>query len=189
MTVISRFTICRRTARYSQAGFTLLEMAIASFVLVVGLLGGMALLIMAMANNNRSKLDSTATVLSQMTLELIGSVPANSSATVTVVDCNPTTSSASHTVSTAGSSSGLGGPLTSGGNMDFTQSAVSGYSMTYYSCQASTGDRQATYDVRWNVKALTTNAKLVVVAAREIGGDTHANYFAIPVSLRMIVGL
>jgi hypothetical protein len=153
------------------------------------LMGGMALLITAMANNGRSKFDSTATILSQITTEVIGSVPANSSASVTIVDCNPSSSAASHTISTAGSSSGAGGPLTSGGNIDFTQSTVSGYSMSYYVCQASTGDRQATYDVRWNIKTLSADTKLVVVAARKIGGDTHANFFAIPVSLRSIVGL
>jgi len=187
--VVQAFKHGESAVRHPQAGFTLIEMLIATLVLVVGLMGGMALIITAMANDNRSKMDSSATVLSQMTMEMIASVPANSSSSVTIIDCNPTSSSASHTVSTAASTSGAGAPLTSGGAIDFTQSTVSGYSMSYYACQASTGDRQATYDVRWNVKTLSSNAKLVVVAAREVGGNTHANFFAVPVSLRMIVGL
>jgi prepilin-type N-terminal cleavage/methylation domain-containing protein len=177
-----------RADRNPESGFTLVEMLIAALVLLVGLTAGMALIISAMANNNRSKMDSTATILSQMTIEMISSVPANLTSSVTVVDCNPNSSSASHTLYSTGSGGGSGAPL-SGGAIDFTQSAVTGYSMTYYSCQASTGDRQALYDVRWNIKTLSVNAKLVTVAARSTGGDTRANFLAIPVSLKMIVGL
>lgn len=172
-----------------EAGFTLIEMLIATFVLSAGLMGGMALLVTAIANNSRSKIDSAATVLSQMTTEVISSVTASSSSSVSVVDCNPNSSSASHSLSTAATTSGAGAPLTSSGAIDFSQAAVSGYSMIYYSCQASTGDRQVSYDVRWNVKKLSANAKLVVVAARQVGVNKHGNYFAVPVSLRVIVGL
>jgi prepilin-type N-terminal cleavage/methylation domain-containing protein len=174
--------------RKLDAGFTLVEMMMAALILLVGLLAGMALIITAMANNNRSKNDSSATVLSQMTIETIAAVPANATTSMTVVDCNPTSSSASHTINTTGSSSGSGAPLT-GGVIDFTQSTVNGYSMTYYGCQASTGDRQLTYDVRWNIKTLSPDAKLVTVAAMPIGVSSHANFFAVPVTLKMIVGL
>jgi Tfp pilus assembly protein PilV len=175
--------------RNSEAGFTLLEMAIAGLVMLVGLTAGMTLIIMAMANNNRSKNDSSATILSQMTLEMISTVTASATTNVTIVDCNPTSGSASHTIYTTGATgSGAGAPL-SGGAIDFTQSTVTGYAMTYYGCQASTGDRQETYDVRWNIKTLSSSAKLVTVAAKPIGGSTHSNFFAIPVSLTMIVGL
>jgi Tfp pilus assembly protein PilV len=176
------------TIRNPEAGFTLIEMAIAGFVLLVGLTAGMMLIVTAMANDNRSKMDSSATILSQMTIETIAAVPASASTNMTVVDCNPTTSSASHTISTTGSTGGAGAPL-SGGAIDFTQSAVTNYSMTYYGCQASTGDRQMLYDVRWNIKTLSTNAKLVTVAAKPIAGGTGANFLAVPVSLTMIVGL
>jgi hypothetical protein len=121
-------------------------------------------------------------------------VPANATASstpssnVTVTDCNPTSSAASHTLNTLGSSGGAGAALT-GGAIDFGQSTVSGYSMIYYGCQASTGDRQATYDVRWNVKTISANAKLVTVAAQRTGATSSANRFAVPVSLRTIVGL
>jgi prepilin-type N-terminal cleavage/methylation domain-containing protein len=173
----------------SEAGFSLVEMLIAAVVLLVGLTAGMLLILTAMANNNRSKMDSTATILSQMTIEMIAAVPANATTNMTVVDCNPTSGSASHTVYTTGSSGGAGAPLTSGGSIDFTQATVTGYSMTYYGCQASTGDRQALYDVRWNIKTLSVNAKLVTVAAVQTGTNTHANFLAVPVSLKMIVGL
>jgi prepilin-type N-terminal cleavage/methylation domain-containing protein len=174
--------------RISVAGFTLIETLIAAAILSVGLMGGMALIITAMANDSRSKNDTSSTVLAQMTIETIAAVSANATTGMTIVDCNPTISSASHTVSTTGSSSGSGAPL-SNGLIDFTQATVSNYSMTYYGCQASTSDRQMTYDVRWNIKTLTTNTKLVTVAAKNIGGSTSGNYFTVPVTLKMIVGL
>jgi prepilin-type N-terminal cleavage/methylation domain-containing protein len=154
--------------RNQDAGFTMIEMLIASVILVVGLLA--------------------ATVLAQMTIETIAAVSANATTSMTIVDCNPTTSSASHSISTTGSSSGSGAPLSSG-SIDFTQATVSGYAMTYYGCQSSTSDRQMTYDVRWNIKTLTTNTKLVTVSARPVVSVTGGKFLSVPVNLKMIVGL
>jgi Tfp pilus assembly protein PilV len=182
----------KRSPRKSQAGFTLIELMFAGLVMIVGLTGGILLVIAAEATNNRDKMDSSGTVLAQMALEMIASVPANSGSSVIVTDCNPTSSSATHTINTtSGTGSGAGAPLTGGGAIDFSQSTVSGYSMTYYACQASTGDRQAVYDVRWNVKKLSSNANLVTVAAQRSYAQTSTNpiAFAIPVTIKMIVGL
>ena len=179
----------RLLRRRAQAGSTLIELMMACLILLVGFTGGLALILVSIKNDSRDKTDSTATILSQMVTEMVASVPANASTSVTITDCNPTTSSASHTISTTGSTSGSGAPLTSGGQIDFTQSTVSGYSMTFYSCQASTGDRQALYDVRWNVKTLSTYAKLVTVAARSSDTSTDANQFAVPLTLKTIVGM
>jgi Tfp pilus assembly protein PilV len=190
--------VTRTEPRCREAGSSLVELAIAGFVLTVGMLGGMVLITTAIANNGRNKTDSTATLLSQMTLERIASVPANATATstpssdVTIVDCNPSVGSASHTVNTLGvGGNGAGAPLTAAGSIDFTATQVTGYSLMYYNCQASTGDRQAVYDVRWNVKTINANAKLVTVSAQLSGasGVNDPNRFAPPVSLKMIVGL
>jgi prepilin-type N-terminal cleavage/methylation domain-containing protein len=186
-----------RSLPESQAGFTLIELMFAALVMLVGVTGGLLLVLTSLATNNRDKMDSSGTTLAQMTMEMIASVPANAtlsstpSSNVTATDCNPISSSASHTINTLGSSSGAGAPLTSGGAIDFTQSTVSGYSMTYYACQASTGDRQAIYDVRWNIKTLSAYAKLVTVAAQRSDAQTSTNpiAFAVPVTLKMIVGL
>ena len=181
-----------RSPRKPQAGFTLIELMFAGLVMLVGLTGGLLLVLTAVASNNRDKMDSSGTVLAQMALEMIASVPANSGSNVSVTDCNPTTSSATHTMTTTGGTgSGAGSPLTSGGAIDFTQSTVAGYSMMYYACQASTDDRQAIYDVRWNIKTLSVDAKLVTVAAQRSYAQTSTNpiAFAIPVTIKMIVGL
>jgi Tfp pilus assembly protein PilV len=191
----SRNQLVKAKAR-SQAGSSLLEVMIAGLVFSTGLLGSMALIVTAIANNNRSKMDSTATLIAQRTMERIASVPANATATstpsstVSIIDCNPNSSSATHSVNTLDSGgTGTGAPL-SGGGIDFSTSTVTGYSMTYYACQTSTGQSGGNYDVRWYVKTLTADAKLVVVAAEKTGTQTgHANNYLKPVSLRMIVGL
>jgi len=189
MSLQSRRKQGQPSAWRSQTGFTLLELLLAGVVMLVGLSGGLLLVLMAVSSNRRNNLDSSGTILAQMTMEMIASVPANSNSSVTVVDCNPTSSSATHTISTIGSNSGSGAALTSGGAIDFTQAQVTGYSMLYYSCQASTGDRQIIFDIRWNIKTLTTNTKLVIVAAQRSGANNNAVLFAVPVSLKTIVGL
>jgi len=180
----------------NESGMSLIEVFIALLVLSVGLMGGIGLLMSAIAGNNRSKLDTTSTILSQMTVEAIASVPANAtpastpSSNVTIVDCNPNSLLANHTVNTLGTAgNGAGAPLSSLGDIDWSQSAVSGYSMLYYNCQASTGDRQFTYEVRWNIQTLSGTAKLVTVATRLQRSQTgNLRFFAIPVSLKTIVG-
>ncbi len=98
----------------------MIEMMIACLVLLVGFIGGLApSSLLSIKNDRRDKVDSTATILSQMVTEMVMSVPANSSSSATITDCNPSTSSASHTISTTGSSSGAGAPLTSGGQIGF----------------------------------------------------------------------
>src|ERR1700675_3256919 len=96
------------------AGTSLLEVMIAGMVFTVGLLGGMALIVTAIANNNRSKMDSTATLIAQRTMERIASVPATATATsspsstVTIADCNPNSSLASHSVNGFDAGGGTG---------------------------------------------------------------------------------
>ena len=170
---------------HDERGLSLLELMFASLVMVIGLMGGMVLITTTIANNNRSKWDSTATLLSQMTLEKIASVPANATGALTITDCNPSPSAASHSLSV-----GAGGaPLSSNGDIDFSAATVTGYSMQYYNCQASTGERQMIYDVRWNIKTISPNAKLVTVST-QIAGNVNrgGNFFVRPVSLKMIVG-
>jgi Tfp pilus assembly protein PilV len=183
-----------------QVGATLIEVMVAGLVFMIGLMGGMTLVITAIANNNRSKMDSTATLIAQKTMEKIASIPADAiatstpSSTVSITDCNPDSTQATHSINALGSSTGEGAPL-AGSNINFGATKVSGYWMTYYACQTSTGDRQGSYDVRWWVKNLTTSggttqSKLVIVSAERLGTQTgHANSYIKPVSLKMIVGL
>lgn len=176
--------------RPEQRGMTLIELMIALTVLVVGLLGTLTIMTIAVAANGRNRLDSSSSTMVQMVSEKITSIPANTTGTpalLTITDCNPAGSpTADHSVNTAGTSSGAGAPLDSNGNVDFTQATVDGYSMTYYAC--GTSGRQVLYDVRWNIQTKTRYAKLITVSARMSGAGSDLKYFATPVTVRTIMG-
>src|SRR5947208_14728845 len=55
----------------SESGMTLIELMIASVVLIFGMLSIMGLLMLAIGNNGRSKIDSNATMLTQVVLEQV----------------------------------------------------------------------------------------------------------------------
>ena len=166
-------------------GSTIIELMIAMFVLAVGILASMSLVIVAINGDFRSKQQSNSTALAQMVTEKIMSIPAFSSPTLTLTDCT----NANYNVSTTGSAAGAGAALTSSGDVDFTQAAVANYNMPYTDC--ATLGRQATYDVRWNIKTLSTYTKLLTVSARLRTTATRATggaVFAPVVTVRTIVG-
>jgi Tfp pilus assembly protein PilV len=171
-----------RAAR-GQDGLTIIELMIAMVVLAVGILASMSLIIMAINGDFRSKQQSNSTALAQMVTEKIMSIPATTSTTLTITDCTNT----SYGVSTTGSTAGSGAPLTSSGDVDFTQGTVANYNMPYTDC--ATAGRQATYDVRWNVKTLTTYTKLLTVSARLKSAGNSASLYAPVVTIHTVVGL
>jgi prepilin-type N-terminal cleavage/methylation domain-containing protein len=167
-------------------GFTLVELTVAMFVLTVGVLGGMIMIVLGMTRDNTNRMDTTATNAAQAVLEQIAAVPANTSPTLTVTDCVPTT----HFVTTAGNAGlGLGATLDGNGNVDFQSAAVVGYEIPYAVC----GNNKliATYNVRWHITTLPGGGKLVIVAAGHptIYNKSHAMAYIAPVTLRTIVGL
>ncbi|MFL6440161.1 MAG: prepilin-type N-terminal cleavage/methylation domain-containing protein [Terriglobales bacterium] len=193
----------RRKQRTGTEGFSLIELLIAMLVLTVGLLGGMIVIVTAIASNARARLDSTAVALAQSTMDRIvalssAAVPQQTSLT----DCEGTV----HTISTA---SGGGAPLIDvtglpdGKQMiDFTQPAVTNYSMVYVLCATGStaggvlGVKQK-YDVRWNVSdipnsSFASSSQLVQVAAKNIGeagnGMKQSQFFTIPITLRAVRG-
>ena len=186
----------RRNARRGQAGFTLIELMLACFILAIGMAAGLVMIVVAIQSNTRNKLDTTATAVAQTVMEQLNSVATTSSTTqLTITDC----ASTAHTVNLDGSTGNTGAPLlTSTGGIDFTQAQVTNYSMYYATCGG------ATYDVRWHVETVdlrslgttaTKHVKLLVVAARYLGATLDANgatqnlkLFAYPVNLRTYTG-
>jgi type II secretory pathway pseudopilin PulG len=168
---------------HRESGMTLIELAIAGFVLVFGMLSLMGLLVIAIGNNGRSKIDSTATMLSQAVLEqlsakLAGGGPGSISDNA---NCNGT--GTAHTIA-----SDPGGASTSGSGIDFTQaqgSITTNYYMNYVDCNNNVPN---TYDVRWNIQDLGNSTYLVTVGARPLGGLPQKFAFAIPVNMRAYVG-
>jgi Tfp pilus assembly protein PilV len=165
-----------------ERGFTMIELLVASFVLITGILGGILMIIIGVARDNSNRVDTTATNAAQTVLEQIASASAGTSGTVTVTDCLQNSLS----INTAAG----GAPLTSSGDIDFTQSAVAGYQMNYTMC--GNNGLQTVYDIRWNVSAVQTTGlgKLVTVSARQpFVYSQHGIAGILPVTLRTVVGM
>src|SRR6266849_3298543 len=181
----------------AEGGFSLVELMIAITVLAIGMAGLAVLFSTAIMNNSRSKGDTSGTMLAQTVLEKIAAEPANTAATFTLTDCNPS-GATNWTVATTGTASpGSGANIdTSTNGIDFTQ-AYSGvpanYKMQFVECGG--GGRQTSYEVRWNIQTISANTRLITVAARPLaaasaaGNGNQALLFALPITLRTIGGI
>jgi prepilin-type N-terminal cleavage/methylation domain-containing protein len=165
-------------------GFSLIELMIAMSVLAVGLLGGIAVLAVANANNGRSKLHSTAVTLAQSTMEKIVAIPESAvgeDAKTKLTDC----AGNSYIVNTAVGGSDLIGSGAFAGSIDFSKLPVENYAMRYFTC--STG-ASVGYDVRWRIDAGPTPAtQLVTVSAKPIV-TAGAAQLTLPYTLRQTRG-
>lgn len=183
----------RKRARSAASGMTLIELMIAMVVLAVGLIAIANVVALAIANNNRNRLDTTSTMLSEMVLEQIQSVPASSNVVLTVTDC----AGNAWNINTTGAAAptGAGANLNAAtGNIDYLQPEAgvpAGYRMDYTTCGAA--GQQFVYEVRWNVVNGVNNfTKVVTVSSRRkmaaLGTSPNLTYFAPPVTLRGIAG-
>jgi type IV pilus assembly protein PilV len=178
-----------------QRGMSLIEVMLALLILIVGVLGVMALVLTAIGTNRANRQQSNATAIAQMIMEKITSVPATQSPTLSLSDCL----TGAQNIATGGAAgpAGAGATLYTGssnplwtGGIDFSQAIASvpaSYSMQYTLCGSA--GRQTTYDVRWNVITLTSNAKLITVSVRERGSGNDLKIFAPPVTVRTIAGV
>jgi Tfp pilus assembly protein PilV len=178
----------KKKSRYaSQRGMSLIELMIASFVLMVGVLGSAVLIPLAIGTNSRNRQQSNSTVIAQMVMERITSASVAGSSAITITDCGGTPV----TLNVTGSTSGTGATVLSTGSIDFSVAqgstgAPAGYYMSYTSC--GTNNRQSIYDVRWNIQTPSSYVKLVTVSARLKGAGTNQILFSLPVTIRSMVG-
>jgi Tfp pilus assembly protein PilV len=180
-------------SRKTDRGTTLIELMISMVVLAIGLGAITILLTGAMASNNKSSRDMTATLLAQMVMEQISAQHVYSSyTTINVTDCAGNSLTIATTPGVAGT--GNGANLNSNGTIDFTQSystlSASNYAMQYVDCSVS-GGTQTTYEIRWNIMAVSTNttSRLITTGARVLPSSTSllgGPIFALPVTLRGI---
>jgi Tfp pilus assembly protein PilV len=168
-----------KTVARRQKGMSLIELMVATFVLLVGIVGSVSLVALSMGSNGRSRQQSNSTAIAQMVAEKISSVKASTSPDLTITDCTGT----NFTVSTTAPG---GGSLTSAGDIDYTQAAVTNYRMLYTDC--GTGGMQVTYDVRWNISQPSAYAKLLTVSAKKQNAPNDPKYFSLPVSVRTLIG-
>lgn len=183
--------------RNKERGMTLIELMMACLVLAIGMLGSLAMILMAVATNGRNKYDTTGTMLAQMVIEQINTLPTNTTTTqITLTDCTTASHAGQpHAMNVVGGNVGVptGAALVPDndvnkyrrpGDIDFTEATPpAGYSMTWHSC----GDLN--FDVRWNVTQVTERSRLVTVSARQVAfSRNNANLYAPPVTLRTISG-
>lgn len=194
-------TICIKSRKSRTSGFSLIELLLAMIVLVIGLLGGMIVILTAIACNAQNRFDTAAVALTQSTMDrIIVLTTSSASQSTDVTDCTGTV----HSVNTVGGDyPGPGAPIidiaaTATGlqSIDFTASPVAGYQMLYTLCAGNGVGNQQVYDVRWNVINTTagnTNAQLVYVAAKNVtesgnGLQGQSKFFSMPITLRGIRG-
>jgi hypothetical protein len=170
------------SARNFQSGSSLIEVIMATLVLMICSLGIVGLISASIVTNNRNKLDSTGTMLTQSIIEQVKATIIGSGSSA-LVDCSGTT----WTINTA-----TGGASLSGANIDFTEtSPAANYHMDYIvrSPCLTSGTELTTYDVRWHVGLVgTTNTYLVTVGARMKGHSDGNMFYSLPVNYRVMVG-
>jgi prepilin-type N-terminal cleavage/methylation domain-containing protein len=185
-TSLNRASHLRRGTR--AAGFTLIEVIIASAVLVVGVLAMSGLVATAVQSNGHNRLDSTAVMLTQAVVEQVNTglnytpyTGTVGTTTAYLTDCGSHGSGNPWEID-----SGEGGPTLTNGTFNWSDPKVAGYHMDYVVCN---GNNQTTYDIRWNIKALSgtsSHTSLITVATRMEGGGMGPITF--PIYMRVLVG-
>jgi prepilin-type N-terminal cleavage/methylation domain-containing protein len=170
----------------AERGFTLVEMLIATVVVVVGLVAVAQLVPTSMMMNANNRSDGTALVIAQKQMEALRAVPMT---TNTFTDALGVTCPLA-TICSVGDPNQpgifVGSPVVPFNNspvIDFAQAPVAGYSYTYTDPNDPSG---AVNDVRWAVVTVvngSVNGRRIVVGAFRRGMKTPA----FPISLDTMV--
>ena len=172
---MSRENRSARNARAGQRGFSVLEMVLASAILMVGIISVVELVPASLQLNASSRLDTMATTIAQRELDQMLSQP---------LSVNSFQDANGNTISLGGANS-PGSPVLMQGPMaqiDFTASPVAGFSVTnYVDINNPTG---ATFDVRWAVipqvaSSGRTISRRIIIGVRQ----TNANQPLLPVNI------
>ena len=163
----------KRIKSSKERGTSLIELMIACLVLMIGVMGVVSLIPIAIAENGRNRQQSNSTVIAQMVMEKIMSVPAGTATVLSISDCTPT----AFNVNTTGG----GAALLASGDVNFGAAAPAGYS-------GPVGGAQSIYDVRWNIQTPSTFVKLITVSAKLKGSGNNATLFSFPVTIRSMAG-
>lgn len=170
----------------AQQGFSILEMLIATVILLVGLVAVAQLVPASVLLNYRNRMDSSALVFAQRQLDQMIDQPLTSNSFIdnlgnTCLLGNPATLNAAQ-----------GSNVISINNqtlIDFSQppgspAPTNGYSFTY---QDPADPNGTTYDVRWAViiigNGATASSKRFILGVRQIGGSG----FFLPITLDTMV--
>ena len=159
----------RRLSKNNQRGSTLLELMVATVVLLVGVVALAQLVPAAVSLNSRNRMDSSGLVYAQREMEQFVEQPLNVNGFTDASGfaCTLGNGATFNTV--------LGSPVAVFGGrtvIDFTQGQVAGYSYYYTDPEDATGTN---YDVRWAVvqtgRPGAVMSRRFLVAVRKTGGD------------------
>ena len=155
-----------KKSRRGQSGFTLIETAIATMIMLVALFAVAQLVATSIFLNAANRTDSTATVLGQNELnQFVGQQLATLSYTDTLGNVC--------TLGNGTTGSFVGSPITTSNDnrqvIDFSQATVNGYNFTWADPNDPSGAR---YDVRWAVYAFPNGyGKRFILGVRKSGGN------------------
>jgi len=163
----------KRIAKRVQRGFTLVELLIATLVLLVGIVAVMELVPRAMRANLNNRMNTTSTVIAQRLTDLIMNAGVGANTLVDASGTFPCGVIAPCSLGVPGGAVGtyqFGAPLLAGGQVDYAAGPVPGFRLIYQDPNDATG---GAYDVRWAVIASVEAvgpAGPVVVSKRYVVG-------------------
>ncbi len=166
--------------RRKQKGFTLLELAVATVVLLVGIAGVAQLVPASMESNQNNRVDTTAMVFAQRELDQMVNQP---------LTANTFTDKDGRAISLAAAATNTiyGGPTRMLGTtpmIDFTPAAVAGYNYQFTDPNDPSSPR---YEMRWaiiaNISGGVTVSKRFIVGCRKTG----ATQFVVPAVVDSLV--
>ena len=148
-----------RMSRNKSAGFSLVELVLATAILLIGVVAVVLLVPGAMQSNYRNRYDSTSVVMAEKLLDQMITQPL-SATTFTDLD--------GHVISLGGAAGLQGNPLVTINNtarVDFSVPAVANYNFFYTDPNDAS---RVPYEVRWSV--ITTMQGVNVASKRYLVG-------------------
>jgi len=162
--------------RAGQGGFSILEMLIASAIMMVGIISVVQLVPASLQLNASNRLDTLATVIAQRELDQMLSQPLDPT--------KPTFTDKDGRVISLGGAGSPGAPVIMQGQtaqIDFTAAPVPGFSIPAYSDPNDPTGTGATFELRWAVIPSPGNliSRRIIIGCRR----TNASQPMLPVNL------
>jgi Tfp pilus assembly protein PilV len=157
--------------RRRQNGFTLLELAVATLILMVGIAGVVQLVPASQNSNLNNRVDTTAMVFAQREMDQMINQPLTS-ANFTDADGRVINLGSQTVTNTL-----IGNPVIMQGTtptLDFSAATVAGYNFTFTDPNDLNDSAEATYRMRWAVISIVSAGQVVskrfIVGCRRVGG-------------------
>jgi len=170
--------------RSGEGGFTLVEMLIATVIVVVGLVAVAQLVPTSMMMNANNRSDGTALVIAQRQMEALRAVPLSATSFTDPLGVTCPFSTTCYIGDPSKPGQVVGSPLFNNTPIiDYAQPLATGYGFTYTDPNDPTG---AVNDVRWAVVTInngTTTSKRIIVGAFRRGMKSPS----FPISLDTLV--